>query len=86
MHILDADSSTPSSAAATAVIQPGINGIGVQYMFLTLALISMAMTPCIVVIRRFGPNWRRNRMDRINAASLKEANEKQALPLPITTK
>jgi hypothetical protein len=86
MHILDANSSTLSSAAATAVIQPGINGIGVHYMFLTLALISIAMTPCILVIRRFGPNWRRNRMERINAASTKAVNEKQALPLPTTTK
>ncbi|GAB5587939.1 hypothetical protein Unana1_02839 [Umbelopsis nana] len=66
-------------AAATAAIQPGINGIGVQYMFLTLGMIVVAMTPCIFVILKFGPKWRRNRMEGESAA-LKELNEKQGLP------
>ncbi|KAG2188145.1 hypothetical protein INT44_000896 [Umbelopsis vinacea] len=66
-------------AVSTAAIQPGINGIGVQYMFLTIGLISVAVTPGIFVMRKYGPIWRRDRMNQ-QAAALSTASEKIDTP------
>ena len=66
------------SAAATAAIQPGITGIGVQYMFLVLGLIVVAITPGIFVIRKYGPQWRRDRMEKLAAEALPAPSEKAA--------
>ncbi|CAO3667419.1 unnamed protein product [Umbelopsis ramanniana] len=63
-------------AAATAAIQPGITGIGVQYMFLVLGLIVVATTPGIFVIRKYGPQWRRDRMEKLAAEALPAPSEK----------
>ncbi|KAI8578578.1 hypothetical protein K450DRAFT_246532 [Umbelopsis ramanniana AG] len=64
-------------AACTAAIQPGITSIGVQYMFLTVGLIVVATTPGIFVMRKYGPRWRRNRMEQ-QAAALLTTSEKAA--------
>ncbi|KAI9288906.1 major facilitator superfamily domain-containing protein [Umbelopsis sp. AD052] len=50
-------------AAMTAAIEPGIAGIGVQYMFLALGLILMFSSLLLLVIRRNGPIWRRRRAE-----------------------
>jgi hypothetical protein len=66
------------SAASTAAIEPGIVGIGVQYMFLTLGLICVVTTPGVLLLRKFGPKWRRNRMEK-HAAVLNAESEKTAV-------
>jgi hypothetical protein len=68
------------SAASTAAIQPGITGIGVQYMFLTIGLIVVATTPGIFVMRRYGPKWRRDRMEK-QASALLAPSEKAAIDI-----
>ncbi|KAG2180593.1 hypothetical protein INT44_003597 [Umbelopsis vinacea] len=50
-------------AAMTAAIEPGIAGIGVQYMFLALGLILMFSSLLLLVIQRNGPIWRRRRAE-----------------------
>ncbi|KAJ2956524.1 hypothetical protein NQZ79_g7643 [Umbelopsis isabellina] len=66
-------------AASTAAIQPGINAIGVQYMFLTLGLVCFVCNPMLIALVKFGPKWRANRMEREMAATkLKDEQEKNA--------
>ncbi|KAG2173676.1 hypothetical protein INT43_005096 [Umbelopsis isabellina] len=66
-------------AASTAAIQPGINAIGVQYMFLVLGLVCFCCNPLLLALVKFGPKWRANRMEREKAESkLHDEQEKNA--------
>jgi hypothetical protein len=50
-------------AAVTAAIEPGITGIGVQYMFLAIGIVLMSSSLLLWVIQRHGPTWRRRRAE-----------------------
>lgn len=52
------------SAVATVVIDPGINGVGVGWMFTILGLIMTASNLLLVVLRIYGPRWRKARMEK----------------------
>lgn len=52
------------SAIATVVIDPGINGVGVGWMFTILGLIMTAANVMLVVLRIYGPRWRKARMQK----------------------
>ncbi|KAI9310575.1 major facilitator superfamily domain-containing protein [Dichotomocladium elegans] len=51
-------------AAATACIEPGINGIGVGWMFTLMGIILITSTAVIPVIMKSGPGWWQRRWER----------------------
>ncbi|KAI7874728.1 MFS general substrate transporter [Lichtheimia hyalospora FSU 10163] len=51
-------------ATGTAVIEPGIQAMGVQWMFLTIGLIVMASTILPILLFKYGVGWRRQRIER----------------------
>lgn len=52
------------SATGTAIIQPGIQAIGVQWMFLIIGVIVMASNVLPILLFRYGVHWRCQRIDR----------------------
>ena len=62
------------SAIGTAVVQYIIDAWGYGYTYLFMGLLVLAVSPCILVVRRWGPQWREERYQRFERA----AAEKQA--------
>jgi hypothetical protein len=54
---------TINRAAVTASIAPGINGLGVQYIFLMLGIILIVSNVFLWGIKRKGPAWRKRRAE-----------------------
>jgi cyanate permease len=53
-------------AIATVYIDPGIEGVGMGWMFTILGLCLTANCICIPILIKYGPKWRQNRLDRQN--------------------
>ncbi|KAI8145766.1 major facilitator superfamily domain-containing protein [Fennellomyces sp. T-0311] len=51
-------------AAATAAIQPGIDGVNVGWMFTILGLILAVTNVSVPILIKFGPIWRKKRMNK----------------------
>ncbi|KAI0465988.1 chloramphenicol resistance protein [Xylaria cf. heliscus] len=74
-----------SGAAATAAIQPIINGIGKGWAYTLLALLFTVPSPVLWIIIKYGPKWRRERLQMLEAEKKKaEVSEEQALPVGAT--
>ncbi|KAI7881315.1 MFS general substrate transporter [Lichtheimia hyalospora FSU 10163] len=56
-------------AVATVVIDPGISGVGVGWMFTILGLIMTASNLLLVILRIYGPRWRKARMEKQDRSS-----------------
>lgn len=50
------------SAVSTILMEPAIQSIGVAWTFTTLACILVASNALLLVLVRFGPKWREQRM------------------------
>ncbi|KAI8964925.1 MFS general substrate transporter [Daldinia sp. FL1419] len=51
-------------AAATAVIGPMINGVGIGWAFTILGLLYIVFSPMLFLILKFGMKWRKEKCDR----------------------
>lgn len=51
-------------AIATVYIDPGIEGVGMGWMFTILGFITLANNVCVFILLKKGPQWRQNRLDR----------------------
>jgi cyanate permease len=51
-------------ALATVYIDPGISGVGIQWMFTILGLIMLIHIICIPILIKFGPKWKEERDNR----------------------
>jgi len=49
------------SAAGTAVIQYIIDAMGIGWCYTFLGLVTMAFSPCLWVVMKWGPKWREER-------------------------
>lgn len=58
-------------AMATAYIGPGIEGVGMGWMFTILGLIMVVNNICLPVLIKKGPQWKRNREQRQNGSLTK---------------
>ncbi|KAI7900386.1 major facilitator superfamily domain-containing protein [Cokeromyces recurvatus] len=58
-------------AVATVSIEPGIQGVGAGWIFTIIGLICIASNILIPVLLKFGPRWRKARMERV-ALEMKE--------------
>ncbi|KAK3389663.1 putative MFS transporter [Podospora didyma] len=54
------------SAVGTAVVQYIIDAWGYGYTYLFMGLLVLAATPCVLVVRKWGPKWREERYQRFN--------------------
>lgn len=54
------------AAIATVFIDPGIEGVGMGWMFTILGLALTANCICIPILLKFGPRWKQARLDRQN--------------------
>ncbi|CAK7207228.1 hypothetical protein SEUCBS139899_010037 [Sporothrix eucalyptigena] len=61
------------SAVGTAVVQYIINAWGYGYTYLFMGLVVLAVSPCIFIVRRWGPKWREERYLRFERAEAKKA-------------
>lgn len=52
------------AAAVVMAVQPGIQGIGVGWLFTTISLILLVSRISIMVLLKFGPKWRKQRLQR----------------------
>lgn len=58
-----------TSAAGTAVIQYIIDAWGYGYTYLFLGLILLVFSPCVFIVRKWGPKWREERYQRYERAN-----------------
>ncbi|KAI0173284.1 MFS general substrate transporter [Hypoxylon sp. FL1284] len=58
-----------SGAAATAVIQSIIDSWGRGWAFTFIALLFLALSPILLVIQKYGPQWRDERFRKMNQAA-----------------
>lgn len=64
-------------AMATAYIGPGIDGVGMGWMFTILGIFLVANNICLPVLLKRGPKWKMNRAERENnKGSLKNKEER----------
>lgn len=63
------------SAIGTAVVQYIIDAWGYGYTYLFMGLLVLAVSPVVLVVRRWGPKWREERYLRFETAAAKKANE-----------
>ncbi|KAK1753135.1 quinidine resistance protein 2 [Echria macrotheca] len=54
------------SAVGTAVVQYIIDAWGYGFTYLFLGLVVLAASPCVLVVRKWGPGWREERWRRFN--------------------
>ncbi|KAI8091104.1 major facilitator superfamily domain-containing protein [Gilbertella persicaria] len=52
-------------AIASSVIDPGIEGVGVGWMFTIIGLLVTLFNICVPVLLRLGPRWREQRIERL---------------------
>jgi MFS family permease len=52
-------------AVATVSIEPGIQGIGIGWIFTIIGLICVASNSLVPVMLKFGPRWRMERIERL---------------------
>jgi len=57
------------SGAGTAVIQYVIDAWGYGYTYLFLGLILLVFSPCVLIVRKWGPKWREERYQRYERAN-----------------
>ncbi|KAI8148733.1 major facilitator superfamily domain-containing protein [Fennellomyces sp. T-0311] len=62
-------------AAATVAIEPGIQSVNVGWMYTILGLLLVVSNSLFPVLLKFGPRWRKNRMDRETAEKNVKDNE-----------
>ena len=62
-------------AAGVAVVQPIIEALTAEYMFVLLAGITVSMTPLLWVEQRFGASWRLARNERLESEAGRKARE-----------
>lgn len=55
------------SAVGTAVVQYIIDAWGYGFTYLFMALIVLAASPCVLIVRKWGPKWREERYKRLEA-------------------
>jgi predicted MFS family arabinose efflux permease len=53
------------SAAGTAVVQYMIDAWGYGYTYLFLGMLVLAASPSVLIVRKWGPNWREERFQRL---------------------
>ncbi|KAI9487739.1 MAG: major facilitator superfamily domain-containing protein [Benjaminiella poitrasii] len=58
-------------AVATVTIEPGIQGVGVGWIFTIIAFVCIASNALVPILFKFGPRWRKARMEKI-ARKMKE--------------
>ncbi|CAO0795031.1 unnamed protein product [Mucor circinelloides] len=58
-------------AVATVSIEPGIQNVGVGWIFTIIGLVCIASNVLVPVLFKFGPRWRKERIERL-ARKLKE--------------
>ncbi|KAL1888949.1 hypothetical protein Sste5346_009216 [Sporothrix stenoceras] len=63
------------SAVGTAVVQYIIDAWGYGYTYLFMGLLVLAVSPVVLVVRRWGPKWREQRYQRFEKAAAKKANK-----------
>ena len=54
------------SAAGTAVVQYIIDAWGYGFTYLFMGLLVLAASPCVLVVRKWGPKWREERYQRFH--------------------
>lgn len=52
------------SAAASVAIEPGIQGVGIGWMFTIVGLLVTITNIAVPILIKFGPKWRARRADR----------------------
>jgi hypothetical protein len=52
------------AAAVVTAVQPGIQGIGVGWLFTTVSLVLFISRISIMILLKFGPKWRKQRLQR----------------------
>lgn len=57
------------SAVGTAIVQYIIDAWGYGFTYLFLGLVVLAASPCIWIVRKWGPEWREERYRRFERAS-----------------
>lgn len=58
-------------AVATVSIEPGIQNVGVGWIFTIIGLVCVASNVLVPVLFKYGPRWRKERIERL-ARKLKE--------------
>ncbi len=48
-------------AAATALIVPLMDAMGIGWSFTFIAFVLLALSPILFVVRKYGPKWREQR-------------------------
>lgn len=66
-----------NSAAASVAIEPGIQGVGVGWMFTILMLILLLSNSSVLFVLKYGPRWR-NKRALAAEVKLEKEKEKQA--------
>lgn len=56
-------------ATATVYIDPGIEGVGMGWMFAILGLILLVNNICLSILIKKGPQWKQNRLNRENGGN-----------------
>ncbi|KAH8890607.1 major facilitator superfamily transporter [Thozetella sp. PMI_491] len=57
------------SATGTAAVQYIIDAWGYSFTYLFMGLIVLAASPCVLLVRKFGPKWREERYQRFERAA-----------------
>jgi len=57
------------SSVGTSVVQYIIDAWGYGYTYLFLGLLLAFFSPCVLIVRKWGPNWREERYQRFERAS-----------------
>ncbi|KAI0546592.1 chloramphenicol resistance protein [Xylaria curta] len=74
-----------TGAAATAAIEPIIRGIGQGWAYTLLALLFTVPSPVLLIIVKYGPKWRRERMEMLEAEKKKaQVSEEQTVSVEKT--
>ncbi|ERS96564.1 MFS transporter [Sporothrix schenckii 1099-18] len=63
------------SAIGTAIVQYIIDAWGYGYTYLFMGLLVLAVSPVVLIVRRWGPKWREERYQRFEKAAAKKASE-----------
>jgi len=65
------------SGAGTAVVEYIIEAWGYGYTYLFLGLLLAVSSPCVLVVRRWGPKWREERYQRFERIMAMDSRSRQ---------
>ncbi|KAI9479607.1 major facilitator superfamily domain-containing protein [Zychaea mexicana] len=65
-------------AVATSTIEPGINKIGLGWMFTTLGLILLINTAILPILIKYGPKWWKQRIEQQERRATKRSDNERA--------